>query len=421
MVKENFLVTGLFLLWMLPAAVAQFTLSGEIRPRTEYREGYRRMPLPEEKPAGFVYQRTRLNLQHQHQMITTYVSFQDVRVWGQSSQKTLDPAMEIHQAWVELFFKDSLFLKVGRQHLQYDNQRFLAINNWLQQGQKHDVVLLKYLTQRAELHVGAAFNQKGQNINQNLNNFGTHYPVNNYKFMSFLWLHAPLFQGARLSLLGIADGYENQQSHALYVRGTIAPYFTWASGNLQFMLNPGFQNGRTVNGQQIEARYLRSELGWRAIPLWRTSLGAEYFSGNDATQIDSKYRVFDPTHGTGHAHNGYMDYFTNFAVHTRGAGLLNPFWKNRFTTGQKLTFDIDLHLFYLGNEYVVENQPINRYLGLETDFTLNYTINEAAQLQLGYSVMFGTSSMEVIRGGSKDEWAHWAFAMLTVRPVFFKQ
>jgi hypothetical protein len=400
---------------------AQFTIGSEIRPRFEYREGYRRMPDKGEKPAAFVYQRSRISLEYQKDRISTHLSLQDVRVWGQDPQKVHSPSLDIHQAWIELNLGENLALKAGRQELRYDNQRFFAINNWIMPGQKHDLLLVKHQTQGMEWHLGTAFNQSGALINQNMPNFGTDYPVDNYKYMNFLWFNTALSDAIRLSLLGIADGYENQTTGNLHVRGTWSAYAVWDFNGLNLMVNPAIQHGKTVHGQDIAAHYFRAEARLNPFPKWRTVLGLEYFSGNDFTQEDDEtFRVFDPTHGAGHANNGYMDYFTNIPAHTRGAGLVNAFLKNRLIISNTTYLDADLHLFSLAKDYVHEQQVVDRYLGTEVDLTMGYRLNDFTQFSLGYSVMFGTETMEIIRGGSRDRWAHWGFVMLTVNPVLFR-
>ncbi len=392
----------------------QFSLRGEVRPRIEFRDGYRRMPLEDEKPAGQVNQRTRLSLDYDTDRVTTMVSFQDVRLWGQDLQRTHNPSFDLHQAWIELAVTDSFFIKAGRQELRYDNQRFFAINNWLPQGQQHDALLMKYLASFGELHLGTAFNQTQDRL------FGTHYPINNYKTLNFLWFNTDLSPMVNLSLLGVADGYESDENpERLYVRGTWSTFWTLDFDGFRVRTNPALQYGNTRQGQDIRAWYFMAEVISGFVPDVNTRAGFELYSGNDFEDPGTRYRAFDPLYGAGHANHGYMDYFTNIPAHTGGAGLFNPYIRNRITLTESSSLDADLHLFFLQNNYVHDNETISKYLGTEIDLTLNYRFNEITFVTLGYSVMFGSESMEVIKGGSKDEFAHWGYIMLSFRPVFF--
>jgi hypothetical protein len=392
---------------------AQFNISADISPRAELRHGYRIMPGPNDQAAGHINQRTRLAFGWKQDNLRTHISFQDVRNWGQEAQKQVHPSIAIHEAWAELQLSEPTSLKIGRQELRYDNQRFFAINDWIPMGQKHDVALLKRETEKGKLHFGTAFNQEWSAYARN---FGTEYRINNYKFMSFLWYNTSITDNGTLSLTAIADGYEYTLSpNILYVRGTWSAYAKYKAGNLDLMLNPAFQNGRTSNGGSISAWYIRAEATANPGKDIRSTLGMEILSGNTPGNME-KYRVFNPTHGAGHANNGFMDYFTNFAEHTRGAGLVNPFLKNSITISEKTTWDVDLHLFYLQNNYQFMGSTINKYLGTEIDLTMNYKFNEFTRIIGGFSWMFGSESMEIIRGGSSEEPAYFAYIMLRIRP-----
>ena len=395
---------------------AQTTLTAEIRPRAELRHGFRRMPLPDEKPAGFVSQRSRLALGYQQENVRLHFSIQDVRAWGQAMQRSHNPSLDIHEAWAELLFSETFSLKAGRQELRYDNQRFFAINNWNQAGQKHDMVLLKYHSGERELHFGSAFNQQDPN-----RLFGTDYTIDNYKYLNFAWFRTPLWDHARLSLLGVADGFQPiEQTQSLYVRGTWSAFFTYQPGSVRLILNPAFQHGKNPQGQETRAYYYRAEMVANFIEGLRSSLGAEVFSGNDFTDPqDQKSMAFDALYGVGYRYNGYMNYFIRFPADTRGAGLINPFLYNKFSLTPNTTLDTDIHLFFLENNYVHQGQVISKYLGTELDITLTYRFNDFTQISGGFSMMFGTESMEVIRGGSKDEAAYWTYLMIQVKPRIF--
>lgn len=59
-------------------------------------------------------------------------------------------------------------------------------------------------------------------------------------------------------------------------------------------------------------------------------------------------------------------------------------------------------------------------LGTEIDLVLGYKFSKDIQFHLGYSQMFATESMEVLKGGDKDATNNWAWAMITVKPSLFK-
>ncbi len=409
----KFVFFSILITFFVSPIYAQLSLCGEIRPRGEYRQGYRIMPQPEDNPAALISQRTRLTLGFGADKVTTHISLQDVRIWGQERTLTHEPSLDLHEAWAKLSLNENLSVKAGRQVFQYDNQRFFAVNDWSQVAQKHDGVVVQYLRNGNELHVGATFNQSAERL------AGTQYYLRNYKTLNYIWYNTGLTSALDLSVLAIADGYEHPENpRLLYMRGTWSAYFNCQSGALSISANPALQHGKTPYGQDIAAWYFSLEASMAAFSTLTTTLGFELLSGNDYQNPGSTYQAFDPAYGAGHTVHGFMDYFTDIPTHTKGAGLVNPYLKNKLFLNENLVFDADLHLFYLQNNYVHEGGVINKYLGTETDLTLSYSFNPFIQISVGYSIMFGSKSMEIIHGGNKDEFAHWGFMMLRVTPVF---
>lgn len=153
---------------------AQFTLNGQLRTRTEVRNGLGNLVLKGARPAVFTSQRTRLNFGYKWDRLTFGATVQDVRVWGQDAS-TISNAdgnrLMMHEGWGELtlFNKadtmiktkgiDLMSLKIGRQELNYDDVRLIGNLDWLQQGRRHDMALLKTVHRGWQFDIGVAFNQ----------------------------------------------------------------------------------------------------------------------------------------------------------------------------------------------------------------------------------------------------------------------
>ena len=181
---------GSFLCMAALPANAQLTLAGQLRPRAELRNGYGTLKPLDNKAAAFVSQRTRLLLNYRSSRLIFQTTLQDVRLWGQDAS-TITAAdgnrLGVHEAWAEIIlsnkndtsFKNSIFqylsLKVGRQEIVYDDERLLGNLDWMQQGRRHDAVVLKALQSGWQIDIGAAFNQNTDAVNYN----GTYYtPAN---------------------------------------------------------------------------------------------------------------------------------------------------------------------------------------------------------------------------------------------------
>lgn len=68
---------------------AQFSLQTEIRPRGEYRHGYKSLFSNDDNDAYFVSQRTRLGLNYKDEKFSIKITAQDVRVWEMKVFTTL--------------------------------------------------------------------------------------------------------------------------------------------------------------------------------------------------------------------------------------------------------------------------------------------------------------------------------------------
>lgn len=169
---------------------AQFSLTGQLRTRTELRDGYGTLETKGNTPAFFTSQRARLNFNYRSSRVVFQASLQDVRIWG-ADASTINNAdgsrLSLHEAWADLILanaKDSSLpksaveyfsIKIGRQELVYDDQRLLGNLDWLQQARRHDAVVFKLLHKGWQADLGTAFNQNSDAIGYN----GTFYtPAN---------------------------------------------------------------------------------------------------------------------------------------------------------------------------------------------------------------------------------------------------
>ena len=118
------IVPGIVLGMLSLNATAQFSLSGQVRPRTEYRHGFRTLPQTDQDAAVFTDQRTRITAGYKAKGFETFIQIQDLRTWGATSQlNTTDPFLSMHQAWGKAYLNDKWSLKLGRQEINLDDQR----------------------------------------------------------------------------------------------------------------------------------------------------------------------------------------------------------------------------------------------------------------------------------------------------------
>lgn len=171
-------------------AEAQFSLDAQLCTRTEWRNGTGTLRSYGAEPSFFTSQRMRLIAQYQQSRLQFKLSLQDVRVWGQDASgiTVADGArLGVHEAWAELVlannndsaFKHSMIdrfsIRIGRQELLYDDARLLGNLDWLQQGRRHDALVLKLKEKKFSVDAGFAFSQNTDAFGYN----GTYYtPAN---------------------------------------------------------------------------------------------------------------------------------------------------------------------------------------------------------------------------------------------------
>src|SRR5687767_603157 len=216
--KKCYLIQHYILVIVMMASVpsfAQFSLSGQLRTRTEFRDGQGTLTPKGADPAFFTSQRTRLIAGYLGDRLRLQTTIQDVRVWGQDASTinrtttASNNGTMVHEAWAEIVLVDTtsaidnLSVKIGRQELLYDDSRLLGNLDWLQQARRHDAAVIKVLEKNWQADAGFAFNQNAEFTSGSIYNgqpVGA-YPAGTngigvmYKAMQFFYLKRKLKQG----------------------------------------------------------------------------------------------------------------------------------------------------------------------------------------------------------------------------------
>lgn len=416
---------GIFILIVLISTdvMAQFILSGELRPRAEYRHGFKAMPNDGDDPAFFISQRSRINADYSSEKFKTFFSLQDIRVWGDLPQlAAADQKFTIHQAWGEYFFTNNFSLKAGRQEIIYDDSRIFGNVDWAQQGRSHDAALLRFKHGNFKADGGFAYNQESEKLFDNVYTIG-----GNYKAMQYIWLHND-FSGLGVSLLALNNGMQHENKtdttfHTAYSQ-TLGGRVTYGIGSLSLATAGYYQMGKNAANRKLNAYYAALSADYKVSGLISLGLGIEMLSGtNEADKANPSYtdNSFTPFYGTNHKFNGHMDYFY-VGNHSGSVGLNDLYGSIKLSKGIYSSM-ITAHYFLTAADVMDKNDPskiMDAALGLEIDWSFGIKLHEKVNAQIGYSHMFGTETLETLRGGSKSETANWAWAMLVFKPEFFK-
>lgn len=396
--------------------LAKFSLNGQFKPRYEYRDGYRQLISDDLFPASFVSQRTRLNFDYSNSNLTSRISVQDVRVWGDEIHLKNVPRIAMHEAWVDVKLDTMISLKVGRQELVYDDHRILGNVDWAQEGRSHDAVVGKYESSNMKLHIGGAFNQSAQNL------FSTTYPLKNYKGMGFLWFENILDSNMRYTVLGITDAFqENDTNNYNYFRYTFGGNYYYTSQSLELLGTGYYQLGQTILAQDIAA-YMFSLQAYYKFSGFKIGAGIDYLSGNDTENDNSnEYTAFNTLYGTNHKFYGLMDHFLDIPAHTGGGGLIDIYATINYNFISKWNANLDFHTFSLEKAIINPANSIltDKGLASEVDLVLTHTIASDIKLQLGYSYLIPADALKIVQGRPTGDNSQWIWAMLIVTPELF--
>lgn len=454
---------------------AQFTLTGQYRTRTEFRDGQGTLPVKGAVPSFFTNSRLRLNVGLTADRFKFFASIQDIRVWGQdaSTISNLDGnKLFMHEAWGEIQLNDSTFLKgidylgvkVGRQEIAYDDQKLLGALDWLPQARSHDAIVLKFAEKTWKADAGFAFNQ-----NREIKNSGTVYTgvptaqigpdaVNAatgagtngigvmYKAMQYGYISKEFGFTKAAFLLFNEDFQKPGTAPGTYKRGvyarTTAGISVYGTIMRKHKIDGGFyyQGNKDKVGKTMDGYMASLSTQFAVGRKLMTGPGADYLSGNNTLDSTSKVnRSFDPLYGTPHKFWGFMDYFyaadpygfaattgTTPGLNKQSPGLINVYWKSKYRLRDNLILTLDVHEFFAANKVADRRTSdrtdvMNSRLGTELDVVLNYNLTKAVGFELGYSVMFATESMAAMKapgGVQKDLTGNWAYFMINIRPDF---
>jgi hypothetical protein len=445
--KGKIYLTALMLCTAI-SANAQFSLSGEIRPRFEYRHGYKTVADSGQTAAAFTQQRTRLNVGYKTEGYEFKLVLQDVRVWGSVPQLVSNDGMftTLHEAWVNAFLSKDWSFKFGRQEIIYDNHRIFGNVDWAQQARSHDAAIFKYNKDKLTADVGFTYNQDGAGL------FGTQAYNGTYKAFQYLYAKYNVNDNLYTSLLFLNNGIQVSNFDSTYMDYVYKDNYSQTAGifiqyNKDKLSATGwFYKQMGVFGDwsnsKIDAMNYCAEVKYKVIEPLQLSAGLEYLSGQSQTDTSKAYtdvkHAFNPFYGTNHKFNGFMDYFY-VGNHINNVGLQDIYFKVKYTKKEKYFIGLDAHMFSAAANVLDqvefaktgEIKAMNKNFGTELDFTFGFDLSKGVNLKAGYSQMLATETLATVKGvtytsgsdagkGRVDQTNNWAWIMITVKPQFIK-
>jgi len=428
--KKNYILTLMISIILLSGdIIAQSSsLSAELRPRFEFRNGYKQLMPDGNNPAAFISQRTRLNGFYSNDNFILKISLQDVRVWGDVNQLNTSDVngTSIHEAWGEILFSKVVSFKVGRQEIIYDDHRIFGSVGWAQQARSHDAAILKLKpNSKHDIHLGFAYNAKKESL------FKVDYVgMGNYKALQFAHYHGS-FNKFGISIMELYNGlaFDSDTSAAVVEEIawslTLGTRLTYKSDKIAANIAYYYQGGKNASNNDLAATYFAADVDFKLISNFSFGIGGEYLSGTASKDNgNGTDNSFTPFYGTNHKFNGWMDYFF-VGNHGGNVGLTDIYLPIKYNLN-KWSFALIPH-FLMSAATVSKKQTdgswkdFSNTLGTEIDFSIAYKLNKQVALQAGYSQMLATETMEVLKGGNYNNTNNWAWLMITFKPTFFEK
>lgn len=402
-------------------------IDGEIRPRVEYRDGYSKPLLEANDPGVFTIQRTRLGMTFTSALLTTQITLQDARTYGQNANGSADATTGIYEAWAEMLLASGGSFKIGRQALNYDDKRLLSSPAWSNTGTAHDVALFKYNINDFQAHLGLAYN------NNTLISSETYYnPLSNYRYMGFLWLSKELAKGLTLTAIGVDEGVQDTVSVGLTYHEKVSMNHAYTfGGNLKFQSEASpvsalatayFQAGNNFKENKMNGKMLALKVDYKISNTIAANIGTDYFSGDSNGTTDKTQSNFKKLYGADHTFNGIMDYWNTPLTQ----GLLDYYGGVTGKIGKNLSLEGAFHVF--NTEFSGKNKKniaFGKDLGSEFDFTMNYKLNTWTVLQAGWCKYFSNNNTLAAKDITTSATVvptirtpQWAYVMFTIKPTF---
>jgi hypothetical protein len=453
---------------------AQFTISGEFRPRLEYRDGYSKLRDSSQTPAADILGRNRLVFDYKNDKFLARFSLQQAYVFGEnnySSDTITRNTVNIYEGWFRYSFTKSFALKIGRMELIYDDGRLLGNSNWSPKGATHDAGIFQW--EAANLGYRGDF---GFAINNTApaSAFLASYPLKNYKYMGYLYEQKKFLKDKlTVSVIGILDVFQKPGTVSsipttrkdtlyvinanhdtigttvqttttttsvtktyptqLYGRFTAGGTAGYSWKNLKVFAAGYYQTGHFSDGRSISACFFGGYASYKVFKPLTLLIGYEKLSGNDYSntgELKTKSTAFSTLYPTSHGFYGYMDMFSSQVTNGNNAGLTDLYARGTLLFSEKTSLEATWRMFGLAHGYLPltpkkAGDPayidVEKSLGSEVDLMFVYKPFSNFEINAAYCFFLPTSTMERMNSLKEgtSKWAQYAYVMLTYKPTFF--
>ena len=410
----------------LDSPANQLTIDASLLTRGELRHGG--LPMLDgtvHENAQFVMERTRLALSYRRgQWLQARVTAQHAGIWGQAGRGSFN----LYEAWARIQASCGMFATVGRQELNYDDERILGRNDWAMAAMSHDAIKMGYEGHGHKAHVILAYNQRSD-ADQGNSIYRTSDGAYPHRSMIAAWYHydvptVPLGASLMFIDMGMQNPYmENPPTHHQQLFGC---YARWQPTKWNFEGAYYRQCGHDEFGIPIEAWMASAKADFSPNDRWTLTAGYDHLSGDPnpvvphigtiGMALHTKVQGFSVVFGSHHKFYGAMDFFYASAYYAGYTpGLQNLYAQVSCKPVKRLGLMAGYHHLATSSRIL----DARRKLGDELELSAAYSISNDVKLAAGYTYMHGTSTLERLQQQEGRNKLHWGWLMLTVSPRLF--
>jgi hypothetical protein len=407
----------------------EFSLDAQVVTRGELRAGgFKADSLDKYRRSQFILGKYRITADYKRSWLEVKMSPQFAGIWGQSGA-----SINLYEGWANLQSKDGLFVKIGRQELNYDNGRIIGNDDWTMTAPTHDVVKLGYEGENYKVHLMTAYNQNADSIAMG----NSYYSggLQPYKMMQTLWCHydtpKKLFG---VSLVGMNIGMQSVkqgETDVTYYQQLVGTYMAFRPKYWSLEGEFYYQLGKEEHGMPVDAFMGSVKATVRPSEKYSFFAGYDHLSGDKffSVPVDGnlglvqhdKIRGFNAIFGSHHEFYGAMDFFymKNY-YHGFTPGLQNLYIGGNVSPVDGLSLNAVYHFYAIATDLGYLD---SKTLGHEVDFSASYAFSKAVSVSAGYTYMRGTDTMVIlqqIQEVTEQRQLHWAWVMLAVKPTLFQ-
>lgn len=343
-------------LWSQSDSNASDEILLQVRPRSEWRDGYQRLRQTGEAGALLSMQRTRVTWRHHAEKWEVRLGFQDVRTFGDLTGYAGYGAMAAAESWAAWKPNERTRITVGRQQIAFDNERIVGAVNWSQPGRFHDGIRWDQRTKLGNTTAALAWDAPG-----GLTRIMAH--------------HVYTTELHRVSLVYFNQLNSQQPDESVATSG-----FTWTGEKRDSPFSWVLEGYMQAQEAELPTSYMGVlELHAKSDQIGKALIALDWLEG------DARGRAFAPFLGTNHRHYGWMDQFY-VGIPANGMTDARVHWSKPFKrTEWNARWDVRYHRFY--------SAEFDAHYADEIDAVLVFKPKKWVKASFGWSVMRGTEAM----------------------------